>query len=281
MERFVGVMLAALKREVLEDLRQRNHFVLNWTGHLLGALPFLLTGYGLAGARRSAGLLAELGFPDWTAFVLLGYAAYAAFGVGNPLLTFTGLWFSVAGEQERGTLERTFVAPAPREAVIGGKALYYFGLYLFHVLTLLGATVLLSEGGAGLPPERLALVAAVLIGVFAMSLGLGLITTGILLAWHDSSLYFTFIHRPALLLSGAYFFIPVIPEPFRTLAYLNPVAHAVDAMRGSVMGTTALFALPIEVAIVAALALAMPALGVWMLRRLIDRLRRSGELAFA
>jgi ABC-2 type transport system permease protein len=275
--RSVDVALAAAKRELLEDLRQRNHFVLNWTGHLLGALPFLLTGYGMAGARRSAGLLAEIGFPDWTAFVLLGYAAYAAFGVGNPLLTFTGLWWSVTGEQQTGTLERTFVAPAPREAVVAGKAIYYFAMYLFHVLTLLLFTVLLA--GASMPTDRLALVAPVLLGVMAMSLGLGLITTAVTLAWREA--FFTFIHRPALLLSGAYFVVPVIPEPFRSLAYLNPVAHAVDALRGAVTGTTVLFALPVEIAIVALLALVMPLLGMWLLRRLIDRLRRTGELAFA
>jgi len=33
-------------------------------------------------------------------------------------------------------------------------------------------------------------------------------------------------------MSGAYFLLPTVPEPFRTLAWLNPIAYAVDAFRG-------------------------------------------------
>jgi len=59
-----------------------------------------------------------------------------------------------------------------------------------------------------------------------MSTGFGVLAAGVMLAWRDESLVMIVINRPMLLLSGAYLLLPTVPEPFRTLAWLNPIAYA-------------------------------------------------------
>ena len=80
------------------------------------------------------------------------------------------------------------------------------------------------------------------------------------------------------LLSGAYFLIPTIPEPFRTLARFNPIAYAVDAFRGSLSGVTILLPLDVEIAILAVTSVAITAAGFWLFDRLMAHWLRTGAL---
>jgi len=72
-----------------------------------------------------------------------------------------------------------------------------------------------------------------------------------------------------LLMSGAYFLLPTVPEPFRTLAWLNPIAYAVDAFRGSLTGATVLLPLGQEIVVLALAAVAVLLAGLYLFERLM------------
>src|SRR6185503_19392224 len=62
---------------------------------------------------------------------------FAAFGVASPVISFTGMGFALSDEQSTGTLELNLLVPAPRLLVVLGSGVYYTGLFLFHVISLL------------------------------------------------------------------------------------------------------------------------------------------------
>jgi ABC-2 type transport system permease protein len=86
------------------------------------------------------------------------------------------------------------------------------------------------------------------------------------------------IHRPMLLMSGAYFPLPTVPEPFRTLAWLNPIAYAVDAFRGALTGATVLLPLGQEIVVLGVAAVLALVAGVYLFERLMTGWLRSGSL---
>ena len=273
---FLRIVLTVARRELLVELRQRNKFLLDLTGHFLGLAPVLLTAWAASGGGLTRG--SGPGGTDWLTFVLLGYIAFAAYGVASPVISFTGMAFGLHNEQIQGTLERSLLAPAPRLAVVFGTGAYYTALYLFHVVTLLLASAFFLGLDVVWTPGTALLAAAVLLLVFVMSAGLGLVSAAILLTWKDASLMMIVVHRPMLLLSGAYFLIPTIPEPFRTLALLNPIAYAIDAFRGSLTGATMLLPLSADLAIFCISSFATLAAGLYLFDRLLTRWLRTGSL---
>lgn len=271
------ILLTIARRELQVETRYRAGFILNMTGHLLGLLPVLLTAWAVSGGGAPGrGLLP--GGADWLTFVTLGYIAFAAYGVASPVLSFTGLPFSLHQEQALGTLERSLLAPAPRLVVALGSGAYYTALYLFHVVSLLLLSGLLLPLQIAWSPGVVALAALVLLLIILMSLGFGIISAAILLTLKDESLMMILVHRPMLLLSGAYFLIPFIPEPFRTLAWFNPIAYAIDAFRGSLSGVTILLPLPWSILILALSALGAVAGGLFLFNHLMQRWLRAGSL---
>jgi ABC-2 type transport system permease protein len=186
--------------------------------------------------------------------------------------------FALHDEQIQGTLERSLLAPAPRLAVVLGTGAYYTVLYLFHVVTLLIVSACFLGLDVAWTPGTALLGSAVLALIFVMSAGFGIVSAAVLLTWKDTSLMMILVHRPMLLLSGAYFLIPAIPEPFRTLAHLNPIAYAIDAFRGALAGKTILLPLWADVGVLLVSALATLAAGLYLFDRLMARWLRTGSL---
>jgi ABC-2 type transport system permease protein len=273
---FVRTVATVARRELLAELRQRNKLGLDLTGHLLGLAPVLLTAWAASGAGPAGS--ATVGGTDWLTFVLLGYIAFAAYGVASPVISFTGMAFALHDEQVQGTLERSLLAPAPRLAVVLGSGAYYTALYLFHVVTLLLVSTAVLGLDVAWTPGTTLLAGGVLLLIFVMSVGIGIVSAAVLLTWRDTSLMMIVIHRPMLLLSGAYFLIPAIPEPFRTLARLNPIAYAIDAFRGSLTGETILLPLAADVGVLLVAAIGTLLTGLYLFDRLMARWLRTGSL---
>jgi ABC-type polysaccharide/polyol phosphate export permease len=59
----------------------------------------------------------------------------------------------------------------------------------------------------------------VLVLIVLLSVGFGVLAAGVMLAWRDDSLVMILLHRPMLLMSGAYFLLPTVPELFRPLVW--------------------------------------------------------------
>jgi ABC-2 type transport system permease protein len=186
--------------------------------------------------------------------------------------------FALSHEQAIGTLERNLLAPAPRLLVVLGSGVYYTALFLFHVVSLLAISFLFLPLDVAWTPSALLNAALVLLLIVLLSVGFGVLMAGVMLAWRDDSLVMILIHRPMLLMSGAYFLLPTVPEPFRTLAWLNPIAYAVDAFRGALTGATVLLPLGTEIAVLAVAAAVVLAAGLRLFERLMASWLRSGSL---
>jgi hypothetical protein len=134
------VVLTVARHELLLETRYRNKFALDLVGHFLGLAPILVTAWAFSGGERyPQGFNVMQGVHDYIAFLMLGYAAFLAIGLGNPILQYTGITWSLESKIGMGVLERSLLAPVTPEAVVLGIGLYYVTLYLFHIATTLAA----------------------------------------------------------------------------------------------------------------------------------------------
>jgi ABC-2 type transport system permease protein len=273
--RAADLLATVALRQLQVEVSQRNKFVLDLIGHLLGLMPVVMTAWAAAGGGVTR---VGPGGMSWLTFVVLGYVAFAAFGVASPVISFTGMGFALHEEQQTGTLERNLLAPAPRLLVVLGSGVYYIALFLFHVVSLLVIAFLFLPLDVSWTAGTLAPAALVLVLIVLLSVGFGVLTAGVMLAWRDEALVMILINRPMLLMSGAYFLLPTVPEPFRALAWLNPIAYAVDAFRGSLTGVTVLLPMGQEVAVLTVATAGVLVAGFYLFERLMAGWLRSGSL---
>ena len=225
------------KRDVLRFLRQPSRVV----GALLTPVIFwFVIGSGLGSSFQSA--TGEAGFlpyyfPGSLALIVLFTAIFST--------------ISIIEDRQEGFLQGVLVSPAPRAAIVLGKAL---GSTTLAVLN--GLLFLLLLPFSGLTPSAGEVVAAI---ACVALLGLALSGLGIMIAWPlRSTQGFHAIMNVALvpmwLLSGALFPANGAAPWVQVLMRVNPLTPAVDILRAfltgvpaenlaSAAGTVALFAL--------------------------------------
>ena len=127
------------------------------------------------------------------------------------------------------------------------------------------AAVLALLGSAGFPAYPLAAVAFLALGSAVMALA-GLLA-GIWAEKFDGlSAVTNFVVQPLVFLSGSFYTIDRLPEPFDTLAAYNPVFHMIDGYRYGIIGVAS-FPPRAGLAVLAALALALGLVCWWVLKR--------------
>lgn len=271
--------LAVARRTALVELRYRNKFAMDLIGHLIGLAPIVLTAWALSGGRHSNRLTELAGLPDPFTFVLLGFVAFSSIGLGSILMLYTGAWSNVGWEQTNGVFERNMLAPVRRGTILFGISGYFTTLFAYHAVTLFLFGWLIF----GLQPEvtwtGLGLGIVALLCLLVTSCSLGVIGASLTLGFKEEELYLLIVSRPMTVLSGAYFLIELVPQPFRALAMVNPLAYAIDAFRGALTGHPLL--VPNNgVAIGAAIAVAagMSILAIPVHRRMTHRMVQKGTL---
>lgn len=265
--------------ELTLQTRYRTKFFLDLFSPALALAPIILTAHFLTAGRESSYLAETVALPDHFTFIMLGYMAFAALGVGNPIMHYTGSAWAMRAMQETGTIERNLLAPAPRESLVLGTGLYYAALYLFHVACVLLASLLFLDIQLEISVGGAAIAGYLLIAMSVMSILLGFLMSAVSMVMRDGSVALLVIHRPFLLLTGAYFLVELLPQPFRFLAMINPLAYAIDAFRGSLSTSTLLLPLPVECAIVTGATALIGIVGVWIYRRTLNRQLRKGDLS--
>ena len=278
-QELANVTCAIARNELILQTRYRTKFFLDLFSPVLALAPIVLTAHFLTAGRESSYLAQAVQLPDHFTFILLGYMAFAALGVGNPIMHYTGSAWAVRMLQETGTLERNLLSPAPREALVLGTGLYYAVLYLFHLACVLIASLLFFDLQLTITAAGVAVAIGLVAVMSLMSILLGFLMSAVSLVMRDGSVALLVIHRPFLLLTGAYFLVELLPQPFRFLAMINPLAYAIDAFRGSLSSSTLLLPLPVECAIVAGSTVLIGIAGVWTYRRVLNRQFRKGDLS--
>ena len=275
----VRVLLRVALHQLLLEMRYRNKFVIDLLGHLLAVLPIMLTAWVFTDGRASARLLELTGLPDQFTFMILGLIAFTALGVGNMVTIDTNVAGGVSGEMVTGTLERLFTAPVHRLTLVFGISVYYLILFTYQAVTLFVGAALVFGFDPALTAGGLAWAAAALVALLALNLFLGIIGASLIMAFKDQTVYTFLVHRPMAMVSGAYFLIELVPQPFKALAYVNPLAYAIDAFRGALTGKTLLLSsLGTEVALLAGMVVVAGIAAVLVFRRMMVRLARTGQL---
>ena len=164
-----------------------------------------------------------------------GYLRYIYPGVLGLSLLFSSVFAAmlIVFDRQIGFLKAVLVAPVPRVSIALGKVLSGALQALVPATLLL---LLIPVIGLGLSPLRFVeLVAAMWLAALTFS-GLGVATA----ARFRSTTVFPIIGNAVLLplffLSGALYPLDRAPPWLRMLAHADPVAYAVDLMRGAVIG---------------------------------------------
>jgi ABC-2 type transport system permease protein len=194
-------------------------------------------------------------------FMLAGVIAFTVFG--NSLAGGIPVLF----DKENGFLTRLLAAPIPRSSIILSQFAYVSMLTVAQVLlvTGLGAVVLGAKIATGFPGLLVILAISTLLG-----LGLTVLSLALAFSLHGHGEFFAiigFAGLPLLFLSSALVPLETMPEWMRIAAWLNPMTHATNAIRGLVIHGWNWGQLALSVAVIAAFDAAFLTLGLRALRK--------------
>lgn len=162
----------------------------------------------------------------------LSYLDFIAPGILAQSVLFISIFYGIAliWERDMGILHKILVSPAPRAALVLGRALaaglrgvsqifivyllcYFLGVNLrWDFIALLGVIITVILGGAVF--STLSLIAASIVKKRERFMGIGQVLT-----------------MPLFFASNALYPIDMMPAWIRTLSILNPLTYQVDALR--------------------------------------------------
>jgi ABC-2 type transport system permease protein len=185
-------------------------------------LYLVLFGPLLEGAVTQAG--AGVNAFDW--FVPGMLVMIAIFGAA-----FVG--FGLIAELRNGVVERMRVTPMSRIAMLLGRSLRDSTLLLMQATIMI---VIAIPFGITLDPAGL-LVTLALVGLIGLAMAPLSYSAALILKSEDAfAPLVQFIALPLLLLSGIFLPLQLAPDWLQTLADLNPVTYAVEAVRAAFNG---------------------------------------------
>lgn len=207
------------------------------------------------------------------------YLEFAAVGIAVGVFIQFGLdrvSAAMRGEQLMGTLESVLVTPtAPSTVQLGSVAFDLVYIPLRTVVFLTAVTIVfgLNLSAAGLVPALVVLVA-----FMPFVWGLGVATAALLLTFKRGGGLVGLGFVGIGLLSGVYFPLGLLPGWLTAIAEANPISHAIEAMRDSLLGQASLGSVLPTVALLIPCSVASLALGLGAFRLAVRRERRRGTL---
>lgn len=197
-------------------------FKLVLLGPALQAMLFALVISLAVGTR-----IAEVGGLPFLEFLAPGLVIAAA-----VQRSFESTAFSMVHEKLEGTIGDVFGAPLTAGEILTG---YTVGATITGFCIGLPVWLVLLPFGAGLPLHGLAMLYFVLVGCIILAF-FGLIAGMQSHRWDSLSAKETFVLTPLLFLSGSFFTIDALGEPFRSMMMANPVFHLVNGFRYAMTG---------------------------------------------
>jgi ABC-2 type transport system permease protein len=139
---------------------------------------------------------------------------------------------SILQQKFQRAIDDQLSSPAsPLELLLGFTLGGFIRGLMVSVITWIVSAVLVSEPVA----EPLVLIPAlVLVGLFFAQAG---VLIGVRAEqFDDVALYQTFVLQPLIFLGGVFYSASLLPEPFRTLSYFNPVYYMIALVRYGFIG---------------------------------------------
>lgn len=247
LEAIYGIWLRDLKK----FWRERSRL---WGGIARPVLWLLILGTSLRPAISSESLGGSI---DYTQYIFPGVLGLTLIFSAMQSAT------SIIWDREFGFLKEVLAAPVPRLSVIIGKALGgATQSTLQGIITLLFAPLI----GLWIPILQIvALIALMFLIGFALT-AMGVVIASRMTSFEGFGTISNFVVMPMYFLSGAIYPISNAPDWIRLIAFLNPLAYGVDAMRHVSIGI-GLYSLWLDVGFMVAFSLVMLAVAYPMFKR--------------
>jgi ABC-2 type transport system permease protein len=237
-----------------------------------------ISGASLAGAARSAAILAERGGgqPPLEVRVRPWYnpgmrsEAYIVPGVIGVLLSITSLVvmsLAVVRERERGTLEQLVVTPLNKTSLLLGKVLPFVavGYVQMTVILLLGKLVF------DVPMRGSLLLLYLIAGAFiTANLGIGLLISTAVKSQVQATQLGFFVMLPNILLSGFMFPREAMPEVAQWIGLALPLTYFLTVLRGILLKSASLSAIWPETLALVTMATVLFSLSVLRFRKTVE-----------
>jgi ABC-2 type transport system permease protein len=206
--------------------------------------------------------------------------AYFFFGFVFIVLFSTSVWGvgqSVRNEQESGTLEQFFLAPANRATLILGR---WARIFLTDSI-IIGYTTLLLYLLSGMAVAVLNPILFLLsLGLYELSLiGFGLFMAGLTIRIKAYNSVGNVIFFGYMILTGALFPITVMPTPVRYFSMIIPFTYLNDIMRHAALGTQTILPETLEYAVAILSAVGIMIFGFVAFNKIERDARMKGSIA--
>lgn len=257
---------AFLRRDFLEAWSYRTAFITDAFNMALQALLFFYIGKIVDPAALPTFGSGEISYFE---FVLVGIAISMVVGVGMFRAS-----AAFRNEQLMGTLEVLLMTPTSAATIQVGSVVYdlmYVPLRtgLFFLVATLVADVQINAGGI-LP------AVVILLCFIPFVWGLGILYAASTITFKVAG--GGFLVSILMLTSGAYFPLTVLPDWLATLAELNPLTLAVEAMRESLLGDGGWSEVGSALVVLVPASLVTLVLGIVAFRAALLREKRRGTL---
>lgn len=234
---------------------------------VFAAMPVLL-GTTVAGSQTGAIFEQRVGTSNYKLYMLIGASTFT---VVSLMLWLIGYW--VRREQETGTLESLYLAPARRIWVLAGVTSYAFlrAMIAFLIAIALGSVVFQVnpfEQGVGL--------ALVFLAVGFLPLwGLAFMFGALIMKIKEADSVIQVLQWILAFLMGVFYPITMLPPLMKTFAGLFPPTVMTDGVRASILNIDYFYQSAYgSLAVLFAMALVVPLLGYEVFEATEKRLRR-------
>jgi ABC-2 type transport system permease protein len=183
---------------------------------------------------------------------------------------------AIRAEQMIGTLESLLVTPTRIITVQAGSAafqLLYVPLRIGVFLGLIGLLFGLNFHASGIVPSMV-----ILVGFVPFVWGLGLMSAAAILTFRRGGGAVTIGGSALGLISGAFFPLALLPVWLQTIAKVNPLAIAINGVRGSLIGGLGWTSVGAHLLELVPLSAAAVAAGIFAFQLALRRERRLGTL---
>jgi len=186
------------------------------------------------------------------------YLDFMTPGILSQSLMFISIFYgmSIIFERDLGMAHKLLVSPAPRTALVAGKALaagvrsMTQGVVIYVLAALVGVNLVIG-------PQILAVLLVVILGAAVFTL-MSLIIASIVRSRDRFMGIGQMITMPLFFASNAIYPISLMPTWLQAIAFANPLTYVVDAMRGlMVAGVASQNGTLVDIAVLAGMALVL------------------------
>ena len=249
--------------------RYRGWFVLDIIiPTMIAAIPILL-GQALAGPNAAENFQVNTGTANYVAYLLIGSNVFMM--VSGALWNF-GFW--LRREQQTGTLEALYLAPASKGLILSGVALYgaLRNLANFSVAFTVGCLVFGVNPFQG---DILLALVFLLLGLIPLY-GISLLYGAIVLRLKEANAMIQLAQWLLSFLMGVFFPIAAFPRLMRAVAMLFPPTWMNNGVRAALLDVGWFFQTWYrDLAVVAVFCAAVPVLGYWVFLRTECRVKAN------